>query len=496
MVSYDNMIKKNLTVFILLIGCFVSELYSQDMLGITTSNNSGVGRAFINPAATIKSQKYFDILIVGGDIFKNNNYLYIPSEDYSFTGFFREDFPEYDGEPGKYFLDRYTQYEKYGFANIRLIGPSVMISYDEHSFSVHNSFRTIFSANNVPYDLAKFSLEGLDYSPQQNTRYVNEKPFDIGSLSWAELGVTYSGLLFDRWDESFSIGTTIKYLSAYHGFFIDSKDLDYESTDDGDLIVYRYNAEAGFSLPVDYQDNTFFGIESPVRGRGVSIDLGISYTRTIKPKKSRSLDWLYSQPSYSPYIYRIGFSILDIGFIHFNRNVRHLVFDNVSGIWEDINSVNFDNTDVFIAEMTEVFTEDDEELLQDSEFTVFLPSVASLQFDYRLRNNFYVQAIWMQDLPLIKPRISRPSYVGIVPRYETFFFEAALPVLVYHYRQPMLGLSLRFLYLTVGTENLGGLLGYNDFYGLDFYFSLQFNLDKGRLEETRCLIKQCFDHWR
>lgn len=466
------------------------------MLGITSSNFSGVTRAFINPANTITSQRYFDVVVAGGNIFVNNNYLYIPEEDYNLRGFLRKEFPEYDEAPGTYFFDYYTEGNKYGFVNLRLSGPSVMLNFEGHSLSIHNSFRSVLSADRIPHDMAKNALEGFRYSPLQNKRHTHSKPFNIGSMSWAEFGVNYSRYLFDRWDENLSAGITIKYLLGYHGLFFKNNELDYEVTDERDLKIYHYNAEAGFSLPVCYNDNSFSGLESPVRGMGASMDLGITYTRTIEPKPKNSLDWIYTIPDYSPYAYRIGFSLLDLGYIRFNQNVRHLVFDDISTTWENLGSVRFDNTDAFIAEMTEELTEEGEELLHDTEFTVFLPSVASVQFDYKIKNNFFLKGIWMQDLPVIKPRIYRPSYIGIVPRYETMFFEASLPVIMYRYREPKLGLSLRVLYLTVGTENLGGLLGMNDFFGLDFYFSLQFNLDKSRLEETPCMIKQCFDHWR
>jgi len=56
---------------------------------------------------------------------------------------------------------------------------------------------------------------------------------------------------------------------------------------------------------------------------------------------------------------------------------------------------------------------------------------------------------------------------------------------------------VRIMYLTIGTDNLGSMLGISDFEGTDFYFNLRFFLTskpgckrkhkKSRRNETRCV---------
>ena len=69
--------------------------------------------------------------------------------------------------------------------------------------------------------------------------------------------------------------------------------------------------------------------------------------------------------------------------------------------------------------------------------------------------------------------------LAITPRYETEWLEVSMPVSLYNYKYPRIGLSVRFLYFTVGTERLGTYLGLADINGMDIYASIKFHLKMG-----------------
>ena len=61
----------------------------------------------------------------------------------------------------------------------------------------------------------------------------------------------------------------------------------------------------------------------------------------------------------------------------------------------------------------------------------------------------------------------------MTPRFETYWFEAALPISLYEYQYPQLGLSLRLGPLSIGTDKLGHWIKQSDLYGADIYFHLK-----------------------
>ena len=90
----------NLTAFLkfVVLCCLATSAVSlrgQEMLGIMNSSYSGITGATLNPAVTVTSPYYFDFNIVSGDVFFENNYLYLAKEEYRFSRFFSKnpDFP-------------------------------------------------------------------------------------------------------------------------------------------------------------------------------------------------------------------------------------------------------------------------------------------------------------------------------------------------------------------------------------------------------------------
>jgi hypothetical protein len=76
--------------------------------------------------------------------------------------------------------------------------------------------------------------------------------------------------------------------------------------------------------------------------------------------------------------------------------------------------------------------------------------------------------------------VERPIIIALTPRYETWELEVSLPMVFYDLYYPRIGIAVRLYGLTIGTDNLGGFLGYNDFTGYDFYLGYKFNLTGAR----------------
>jgi hypothetical protein len=121
-----------------------------------------------------------------------------------------------------------------------------------------------------------------------------------------------------------------------------------------------------------------------------------------------------------------------------------------------------------------------------------MPMAVSLQFDYHFKKhkNLYIGAIWVQPVRFNMHTMRRPAQIAVIPRYETKNIEVSVPISLYEYRYPRIGLAARFSVLTIGTEKLGTYLGLGDLNGLDIYASIKINIGKGsckKNEPIECL---------
>ncbi|MFT4525649.1 MAG: hypothetical protein ACI9FU_000749 [Granulosicoccus sp.] len=66
--------------------------------------------------------------------------------------------------------------------------------------------------------------------------------------------------------------------------------------------------------------------------------------------------------------------------------------------------------------------------------------------------------------------------LGITPRYEIKWFEAALPISLYDYRHPQVGLAFRFYNITIGSDNILPFFFPIDVYSGNIYASVKITL--------------------
>jgi hypothetical protein len=453
-------------------------LKSQEMWGIVTSNYAGSNGVLLNPCAINTSKLYLDINIVTADVFFENNYAFIHKADYSLFKFVsaNPEWPKYG--PDEMPFDHYTgKNRKYVYSSELIKGPSFMIAYGRHAFAFHTGARAITSANAVPYDIANFGYYGLDYTEQHNKDFSSSN-FGSSSLVLGEIGFTYAYSFRKKSMEDWTAGITVKrYFSAAGGYFR-VNDLDYIVLNDSTINIKNLNAEVGYSMPLDYDNNDFPDDGPLIKGGGFGFDIGITFQNKALSYQKKRVRRLCSQ-RYIDYNYKIGVSLLDVGYVNFKKNAQLQSYDNVSQYWINIDTLNFYNMNQIRQTISNVFYGDPDASNIDSQIRVYLPTAFSIQADYRFTKRLYAGAVWIHPLRLGKAYIRRPAQIVLVPRYESSHLEFALPVSLYDYRYPRLGLSVRYRFLTIGTDDILGLHGLTDFTGLDLYVSLKLNFRKG-----------------
>lgn len=458
--------------------------YGQYLSGATIGSYSGVNSMVHNPAMLAGSRYYLDINVISAGTFFHNNYAYISREDYTTFGFLRPgyEFPMHEKEYGDGERPAYTvenTRRKYLNSNSRIIGPSAMLALNDHVFALQTAFRSVSSMRDLPYDMANYFYYSLDYKPQHGIEYEHRDPIKFASLTWSEIGLSWA-YTFKKYDrDRWAFGVTAKILMGHAGSYVYMDHLQYFVPDDDNLYIRNVDGEAAYSLPIDYSSNEISG--SKFKGMGLGIDLGISYTHTEKGHSNIN----YRRPCqqrYEEYKYKLGISLMDIGWIRFTDEARLYDYDNVGGVWEQIDTLSayYDNLDYISSDISNRLYGDPDEALVGDKFSMFLPATLGLQFDYHYRKNWYVASLARLPLNFARSQVRIPGNLVIAPRYETRFFEIGMPLNLHDFRFPMVGAYMRLYNITIGTDNLGGFANVANHYGFDLYVSLKISLIKNQ----------------
>ena len=325
--------------------------------------------------------------------------------------------------------------------------------------------------------MAVLGVESLGYAPLQNILF-EDQDVDVASLAWGEIGLSYAYAFHKTANKHWAAGITLKYLMGYGGMFAKIDKVDYMVLDKETISFYDMNADFGFALPVDYNNNDFPDGNSMFKGRGLGVDLGITYTLKKEGFQNTNNRRICEQ-TYRDYLWRFGVSILDLGAINFSKNAQKHEFRNVDALWENLNDLQFDNLNALMAEVSEELLGSSTASLAGNKFKIGLPTALSVQFDYHYKQNWYLNATLIQPLQLSQYGVRRPAQLAITPRYETDWFDAMLPLSLYEYKVPRVGAAVRLGFFTIGTDRIGTLLGMGDINGMDIYFSFKINLRRG-----------------
>jgi len=482
------MIKKVFFIGSLLAFQFNLHLSGQEMFSASLGNYSGINGIQLNPSAMHNSKTYLDIQFFGSDVFLDNNFLYQNKADYKFSHLFESGYQwpthqESYGTEERTFYRYFNNNFKNVYSSIRVNGPGAMLIWDDHAFAITSSVRNVVSIHNLPYELANFFYLGLNYRPQHNINYRDNQPFSAAEMGWAELGLSYSYRFYAKGFNLLSAGFSIRRLFGIVGTYIYSRQLDYLVLNDSTLSVNNLNAEYGIALPISYKNNQF-DLDKLFKGGGFGFDIGITYQR-LKQYHTPHYFTSFCAQEFEDYLYRIGVSLIDIGAIQFKTNARKYNIDNRSSYWENLTSIKFRSIDQMLDTISYKFYGNDTAALLGEKFMLWLPSALSIQFDYHLKEHWYINASLIYGFNINRASLSRPSELSITPRYESRWFEASLPISLYDWYLPRIGLAFRIYGFTIGTDKLGSFFNLNNFTGLDFYFSIKLFFNKGSCRADR-----------
>ncbi len=438
---------------VLLMLCIAS-VQSQSYLGFLTDNYSGVHGVINNPANIVDSRFKTDINLVGVSAFIGNDYYGV-----NFTDIFDENY-EIEDEAREFPKDKNNL-----VGNIDVLGPAFMFNINEkNSIAVYSRARAFFNVNDINGE----TLEGIIDNLDDNINFdVNQGSAYASAHSWAEIGVSYARIIFNKEQHFLKGGLTLKYLqglgTAYATGNNLSIDFDANTATGNGSVTTTGDVSYGYS---DNLENDLDEIEVVSGATGVGADLGFVYEWRPDYAEYTSTDSkgnTYMPKDVNKYKLKFGLSLTDIGAISYNGTQENYDFNRT------ITQNEFEDLDI-----DELERSYGTPILSDSERAT-LPTALHATVDWSINKRFYLNL--NTDLSLTskdKVNASRiANVVSLTPRFESKWFSFYSPISVIQHSGFQWGAGFRAGPLYVGSGSVLSLLISDETKAADVYVGLK-----------------------
>ncbi len=439
-------------------------VFSQEQLGLRLETYAGVNSLTINPAGNLSNPLKWDANLVGGGVFFENNYVFLREtslrrlfahrNDASFVGAQDVEGPLPDDT---FVVDFFNDGAK-RFVNSGgyVAGPSLALRLGEnHSVGVFTNLRFAASAIKLPNE---FSYYKYDARPFGETFEVPK--LQAAGVNWSEIGLNYAFKLPTA-DGSMNFGVNLKFLQGYEAAYLHSRSPYQHTKQPGNIVTVGLpNSEYGYALNLDDSEGSLF----ERKGQGIGADLGFTYI---------------FQEHEEGYKLKLGASLLDLGRIHFNNDAQYHRLQLDTTVTVDIDDysqyASIEDLQAMVQTFSENSLKDPLATYKGNSFKMALPAALSLQADYGISEQFYVNALLVQRLPTFHLTARRGNLLAITPRWQHRWFSASVPVSVYNWSRVHVGMAARLGWLVIGSDDVLGVFSNKNLTGADFYFALKIN---------------------
>jgi hypothetical protein len=468
---------------------------AQQYLGIVGSNYNGTNGLFTNPSNKVDSRHKIFINLAAADLFLGNNAVKW-NADYSFgrllRGGINPSLPKVVWRPSNLeTIENNKEKNLNGLVDLK--GPAILYSIDNNqTVALISRGRGGLSLNNLSPELAILIQKGSK-NPTIIRNGTNQS-ITTNMNAFTEIGLNYARNISPYPEEAINVGISVKRIIGLTNLHFIAKNSDFQIIDnvpdplggaflyDDVLDILRFNGTYGNSNEQtginDFNFSPGYWLGKPSPGHGIGVDLGISYEYrpNIRKYAYREKGVEKFDETKNKYEYKLGISLIDIGSVKFDNNAyvqnytatvtNRRLFENLYPLLPNVtgNELITTTNDVLGVSATSSI----------GSFRSKLPLNFQTYVDYKLQENVYVYATWVQNLRKSDNLGMRmPSLVSIVPRYETPSLEFAVPVsLLNDYQLLTIGLSARLGPFFIGSDNLQGLLSIGKPKGFDFFTGL------------------------
>lgn len=457
--------------------------FAQDFLGYGHSKYAGIVGASYNPASLADNIYSMDILLCGGGLELANNYFGVKRSSLNVNY-----------GPGDMIL-RETNTKKAAFLRNEILFPGIMFSNGKTGWGIDLKIRTYANVEGLSKDLAHiFAYELQDPSHYERTFY--NRHVGVTALSWIEIGGTYAKTIWTGAEHYVAIGIRPKFLLGAGGGYAFVNDVGYNFRNDSTLSIDRATAEFGISDNFNFAGS---GAKPYKLGfnPGLGVDAGIIYEfrpdELQKDEKERKKEMPWPGFRQRPvYKYRIGISLMDLGFIHFHHGNYSGQYELETNLWYYDEKVWNPTSPVPLYDLFEGGTSGTKE---GTGMWMRLPLAMNLQFDYMVRENFYVNAVALTGIYLRNnngKKVHELTRLSVTPRWEKRWYGVWMPISVSRFGNLSLGTGFRIGPFIIGTTNVLPLLFKNKkTYAADIYFAIKIPLfPKGTFSRKKTKVNK------
>lgn len=409
-----------LALALLLITGFAS---AQNFLGYSSDNYAGVHQVLVNPALLVDSKVKTDI-----NLFSAAGSLSTDYADLSVSSISDILNAENLSDAGTTPKD-----DNRAWLYADVLGPSFAFKVSKKSaFALTTRVRALANFENINGELLESAINGfpdISYSFSQEDLNFQVHPF-------AEVGATYSRVLYDQDKFRVKGGVTVKYLlggGVIQGF--------------SDALNGRYSLFSGnVSLDGDFAFQTTLSGEDTESFDDIQSSVGfdLGFVLDIKPK-----EWENSGFTQTPYKWRIGVALNDLGNITYSGvEDQRYVIDPNDPAYQDIDGDTFED-DIEVALEPFLTTDDNRDL------EVSIPSTLRLTVDYHIQDNFFANLDIQQNLVSEDGPTARSlNRLTLTPRWETRSIGVYVPISTSEFAEGSMGLGIRLGPLFLGSHTL------------------------------------------
>lgn len=479
--------KKPLLIFLL--AYCIQLCHAQFFTGLRSSPYGGVTNVGWNPAIA-DAPFVADVNLLGLGMNVNNNYVGIDRNVYLKKSYVdgTKDFQD------TYLKERINGRNKSVYTGMQVQGPlSFMCTWGKGENKNKNAFaftwnvNTVFNLDKVDETFARIAYLGAGFKADSVLKYINKglnnTNINTRAMVWADYGLTYSRVVYDKEEHFIKVGGTLKLLQGVAGAYAYVKDLKYKWQDFDTISIFQTEAKYAYSqgfisskgYPADNagqlaKDLFSFKYAYP----SFAADLGVVYEwRPKKDKYKYQMDcedhWRFDQNRYT---LAAGFSIMDIGAIRYKKGEFSGNFQANITDWPVKNAKFPDGLQSLDDTIKSRFTSIDD---GKNYFTMWLPTRFHLFLDYNIAYGFGLNLSAVISPSMAKDRnmVHHVSSVTFTPKYDHAWFGFYLPVTYDAMNNISLGTTLRIGPLIVGTSDLLGLFAKKFVYNADVHLALK-----------------------
>jgi hypothetical protein len=434
-------------------------IYAQNYNAIHGSDYAGALGVYNNPASILSSPYNWDITVIGFQFQTISNVIKGPNFPFSLS-------------PSTNFYVANGNFKRYADATVDmhlLNGRFRLNNKSAFAFGINVRQNTQAKTSPVYYTDSVKGPRSFLFLNEPN-RTIDLK---VAQSAWLEAYGAYATTIFDNEQKKLNIGGTLKLSRGMSGAFATARNVGVESEPVNDQTIYKItNGDVKYGYSANLGDGESFNASDLFSNNkiGFAIDLGAEYVI-----KSAAVPGAYDEESIGEYDWKIGFSLLDIGWntYQYSASSSHassikndvssfILQEKFSGV-TGINSFN-DSVATIVNDFTPL----------TGNFKVMNPARAVINVDRYLSGNLFINGELSVNLAPGGANsyvLKESKFITLTPRWETKKLGFFMPVQVNRHGNFWIGGALKAGPLLLGTHNLLNMLSKNKFLGGGAYIA-------------------------